>query len=193
MRCRNGNGQGLKAGIGDLGNFRARREIAFRSGPPGVGCLTFDRNGNWLCKLERKPRLRGNRDVLLSGSGGTCRAGTSTHCTPDQRSLPPPARAPISAPAAAPPPMYSTLRLLWLGQRGRLSWSQWHRTFLPLPLSAALGVGSRVVQMARFTGFRNAAMHRAPLGITVLPSTTTGSEMLASKSSPAWLRLLVKD
>src|SRR2546422_11320384 len=43
----------------------------FRPGPPGVGCLTFDRNGNRLCKLERKARLRGNGDVLLSGNGGT--------------------------------------------------------------------------------------------------------------------------
>src|SRR2546427_1042545 len=85
MRCRNGNGQGLKAGTGDLGNFRARRK-SLPAGPSG-GCLTFDRNGNRLCKLERKPRLRGNGDVLLPGSGGTCRASTSTHCTPDQRTL----------------------------------------------------------------------------------------------------------
>src|SRR3989454_12532219 len=74
------------------GNWRPRKLQGragnrFGPGPPGVGCLTLDRNGNWLCKFERKPRLRGNRDVLLSGSGGTCRASTSTHCTPDQRSL----------------------------------------------------------------------------------------------------------
>src|SRR5216684_2763024 len=75
MRCRNGNGQGLKAGTGDLGNFRARRK-SLPAGP-SRGCLTFD----------RKPRLRGNGDVLLSGGGGTCRASTSTHCTPDQRAL----------------------------------------------------------------------------------------------------------
>src|SRR2546427_6497874 len=61
-------------------------EIAFPAGPSRV-CLTFDRNGNRLCKLERKPRLRGNGDVLLSGSGGTCRASASTHCTPDQRAF----------------------------------------------------------------------------------------------------------
>src|SRR2546427_10366249 len=54
----------------------------FRPGPPGVGCLTFDRNGNRLCKLGRTSPLPEDGEVLLSGSRCTHPARPTPHRTP---------------------------------------------------------------------------------------------------------------
>src|ERR1700738_626491 len=109
---------------------------------------------------------------------------------PIKAPLPPPARPPMSAPPPAPPPIITALRLplpllTRIGEEARISYS------LPFTLrevsvsSRAAPPLKRPADLASLT----IPVARAPLGIAIFPSTSTGLCTVAAKVSPLVLVL----